>query len=72
MRSCDGIFSVNWGGALLAQQELGSQVRSPDPQKMEESAEARPAARHATSHTDARQKKSTTGFRGALANFFWR
>jgi hypothetical protein len=28
MRSCDGIFSVNRVGALLTQQEFGSQVRS--------------------------------------------
>src|SRR5688572_16456088 len=46
MRSCDGIFSVNWVGALLAQQELGSQVRSLTHKDRRGRAEARPTARH--------------------------
>src|SRR5687767_12696895 len=74
MRSCDGIFSVNWVGALLAQQELGSQVRSLTHKDRRGRAEARPTARHPAMRrvTRMRDKKSTTGFRGALANFFWR
>src|SRR5688572_21247822 len=31
MRSCDGIFSVNWVGALWAQQEIRQSGAKPDP-----------------------------------------
>jgi hypothetical protein len=69
MRSCDGIFSVNWGGALLAQQEWGSQVRSLTHKRWK----SRAAARHTAEVqrlTRMRDKKSATGFRWGARNFF--
>jgi hypothetical protein len=41
MRSCDGIFSANRVNALLAQQEMGSQVRSLVKKKHERFSSAR-------------------------------
>jgi hypothetical protein len=74
MRSCDGIFSVNLLDALLTQQEFGKS--GPKPLRRDARMSRAQDALERPTYSDNKRarslKKSTTGFRRALANFFWR